>query len=89
MHSEGIVCKTVHTDMSCFSPFGIPSIYSGLPPYITAFGEKRGFDDLRSHPRVCARSTHFGCLVPLSSQAKVSDLQCLPPNVIVLNFFKY
>lgn len=59
-----------------------------LPPYITAFGEEGGFDDLRSHPRVRTSSTHFSRLVPLSSQAKVRDLQGLPTNVIVLNSFK-
>lgn len=88
-HYDIILLLLLYSDMICIHLIYYFFQYIVLPPYITAFGEEGGFDDLRSHPRVRASSTHFSSLVPLSSQAKVSDLQCLPTNVIVLNSFKY
>ena len=66
--------------------WGLPSGCS--PPDITALGKKRGLDDFRRHPRVGAGSAHLGGLVPLPRQAKVCDLERLPPDVIVLYLLK-
>lgn len=62
--------------------------YFITPPDVTAFGEERRLDDLGGHPGVGACSWHFSGFVPLPGQAKICDLQGLPPDVIILNLFK-
>lgn len=46
-----------------------------LPPDITSFGERGGLDDLWRHPRVGASRGHACCLVHLTRQPKVGDLE--------------
>lgn len=55
------------------------------PPDIAAFGEEGEADNLRSHPGVGPRRTHFGRLVPLSGKAEVCDLEHRVSEVVVLN----
>lgn len=71
-----------------FHSFSADGVLFVVPPHITALGEERRLDDLRGHPGVGACCRHFGGFVPLPGQAKVCDFQRLPPDVIILDFFK-
>lgn len=58
------------------------------PPNVATLGERRRADDFGSHPGVGAGGAHLGGAMPLTSQSKICDLQCLVAEVFHLNPFK-
>lgn len=58
------------------------------PPNVATLGERGRADDFGSHPGVGAGCAHLGGSMPLSSQAKVCDLQGLVAEVFHLNPLK-